>query len=323
MKKLLVIFLFAGFSIYAQSASVGNFILKKQAFANAYKIGEKNLVDFSVFDKNNQKVFTVHDTVDYDIPFPEAKIFRNGYLVVVHSFDASVDFYNNSGTQIKKVYLLGKGNIEYERAIYFDIGKNKVGFLLYMPSQKKAELFVYTINGNKLFSVETEGKIASGIAFDENGTRLAVSSYSWETTGKENFTQIYSSKGTELNSFDAVFTKGIFFDNREKFLGFTNKSIFVAGLIDNSLIWKRQISVKKIILDAYPYDGQIFIVDAAKVKLKKGTWRYYDLTLQKNDSNGKVIQSGKINTNDIQQIKFSVDKAKIKLKIDNNIFPIK
>ncbi len=323
MKKLLVIFLFAGFSIYAQSTSVGNFILKKQAFANAYKIGKKNLVDFSVFDKNNQKVFTVRDTVDYDIPFPEAKIFRNGYLVIVHSFDASVDFYNNYGTRIKRAYLLGKGNIEYERAIYFDTGKNKAGFLLYMPSQKKAKLFVYTVNGNKLFSLEIKGKIANGIAFDKNGMQLAVSSYSWETTGKNNFTQIYSSDGVELNSFNVVFSNGIFFDNQKKFLGFTNKSIFVASLIDNLLIWEKQISTGKIILDAYPYNGQIFIVDAAKTELRKGTWRYYDLTLQKNDSNGNIIQSEKININNVQQIKFSVDKAKIELKIDNNIFQIK
>jgi hypothetical protein len=255
----------------------------------AEKIGEYNLVEYSVKLENGEALYQIMDKVDYDVPYSKLEVFENGNSVLISAFYGTLTFINNNGTKGKSIKIKENLKVEYERNIQSVVDKKSVLILFQELNDKFSTIQKYDEDGTLQLELEIPITDIGGIAFSESLNQIFISHFNWSDSGElEKKVTILNSNGEILKSIKATFEKG-FFTNDDQFIGFANKSIFLFNTNSKEVMFNEKLNSTKVVLDVSYSNREIIIALSNNPKLENGEWYYSNATIQKVSLAGDVL----------------------------------
>jgi len=317
--KIYIIFLImvAGFAEYVIAQEKDSFNVNRSITTNAKKVGEKNIINYKVL-KNTEAFYSIEQEIDYDLPFPDLKIFDDGSCVLINSFDASLTFYDNRGIKILKSDIFKETNIAYERAIYAAVSGASLAVTVSQPEFEHAIVQIYNKNGQKVIDWQLPEKNINGITLSKSDDLLAISSYGWKNDQLDKTTRFYDINGYELVKIPVNFLNGRFFNNGNEFFGNTKNKWFVYNLLEDRLNFENEISKEKMILTADIFDSQLVIVLAKKPLLKEGKWYYKNPEFHFYNFKGEIVQEHNEECEPFYQFELVINVTNMEFKTENN-----
>jgi hypothetical protein len=317
MKKLILIsFLFS------------NILLAQKYFFNEYKIVKniinlesKNLNDvielqYEVYNIEDIKLYTIKRNIDFDIPHPGIAIFDDGKAVLINSFNASLEFYNQSGILVNTAALFDDREVTYERSIFYDAEDDLLGVLVSQPEYEQSQVMLFNSDGIKLNSWQFEAKNASGIKISEDQSAIAVSGFNWFHNLVE-LTNFYTIEGKLNQSFPFKFNKAKF--NQEEFVGITNKSACYIDLSSGLLVWSKEAAGERLFADVNISEDKINLIETERPLLESGKWIYSKLILKSLDKSGNIIDEFLIIENKFDELNVLSTGDSLKISADGKV----
>jgi len=158
----LIIFSFLTGMAFAQSVS--KYTVDRNISGNAEKFGEKNSVDFKVLENEN-KIYSIEIEIEFDVAIPGIKVFDDGSSVIINSFEASLTFYNNQGSEIIKSKIMKDLGVAYERSIYSYISENLIAISLSQPDINYSIIQIYNNQGQLIDNWQLNKNHINGLSF--------------------------------------------------------------------------------------------------------------------------------------------------------------
>ncbi len=276
--------------LFAQS----RYTVERTINGGAKNVNQRNFVIFNVIDDDNRSLFTVSKNVDYDIPYPEAKVFDDGSLAIIWSIDASIEYYNSTGDFVDHVFLMGRNNIEYERAVYAAVDASVLASVVMDGLSAGSEVFITDKEGVILNDWVVGSDNISGVAYSAARGSLIISGYDYRSDALQTRTTFHDLKGVIKAEIPFLFDSYYFSGNSSLFFtGATGNAAFTFDFEKMDVIDAYKTTSGKIILDAVHFDNILSIVVAGKPSLKNGEWFYSEANLLQ-VKNSQVVDESKL-----------------------------
>ncbi len=284
--------------IFAQN----NYTVKTKLSGN--NIETERTITVSVI-KNGQSLYSISKTLLPYYSIPQTMVFENGNLILLHSLEGTLEFYNSAKNLIAK-----KGNLITslydEHKILFSKTATEIALLISEDNENK--IVIYNSAGELLFSENTEKGIANGIVLSNENNKLATSLYNWENNKIISKTFIIDLSKNQTDEFPILFKQGFFNKSGDLFCGFTNKKFFNVDLLKKKIILTKNIPDNKILMDVQVNKQNTYYIEATTPKLIKGIWIYNSAEVLKIDKDNKTEVVKKI-TDSFSNIHFKKDKS--------------
>jgi hypothetical protein len=311
MKKLLVIL----FTVTAITAAQ-EYKVEMNIEGGAKDMSETNKVEYIVKDADGNAVYSVLKEVNYDVPYPVAQAYNDGSLVLVRAADTKIWFYNPQGEMVKEGFLFEKLKVNYERTIHTDASKEKAALLIADPTIKeKSKLRIYDNRGELLVTREIEGNMGNGVKLSPNGEFSAVSVSEWKGTELVQRSVVLDQEMNNIKEFSHPFTWGEFSEDENRFLGYNNKSLFLADLESGNVLTRKKLT-DQIFADAELKKGEILTAVRSKAELRNGKWVSRKFSINRFNQNGELIESKEVDKVEFSEIEL-IDNNRV--KVDNEI----
>jgi hypothetical protein len=287
-------------------------------------IETKNLYDdteleFNVYDTVDKLIYTVSKNVVYDMPHPGATVFDDGSLVLINSFDASIEFYDNAGSFVKSISLFNDREVTYERSIYFDAVKNLLTVMVSQPEFEQSDIFIINSNAEIVNTWKFETNFSTGIKLSDDLNYAAVSGYTWGDDAID-VTKIYSIEGKTLYSFPFKFRQAKFFGS--SFIGITNKTAALVNIENGDLNYKIDSGEDKLFKGFIISEGTVDLLETDKPYLDSGKWIYKSLMLKSINTDGNIVSEKLVINNPFDNLNIIERNGKQQILIDEEIISV-
>jgi len=287
------------------------FSVDKEIIGGAKNSTENNAIHFKVM-LNKKKIYTIKKTVDYDIPFPDLKVFDTGASVLLNSFEGSLTFFDKNGIESFSKKIVKNIDVKYERSIQAVVDEDKLVIGLSQPGIKNSLVQIYDSRGDDLGEWYIEQEFINGLQFSNKQKRIALSTHQSQESKLIKSLLIFDDQANLLIKEEANFTKGEFIPNEPLFAARTNKTFFLYNFQTEKFISNVNVPSGEIILD-FDYDDQnFFLVTSPKPFLEAGEWFYQNPIFAIYNFSGKEQRSWKENISPFSKFRFERIDLKIK-----------
>ena len=283
---------------------------------------EEYKLSIDVFNGKGEKVYSISKYIPYDMPFPATSVFKAGELMVVYSYNGTIEFYNSSGELVNKIVTNLNDNFENERVIKFETVNDQSALLISEPKLSETKLMVVDSDGEIKCEREVEGNHATGVELSNSGNLVAAGTYSWLDTSFSERTTFLNSEGDIIGKASMSFTNGMFTGDEEKFLGFTNSNLFFADIFPSKLNWSYEFPSDISVIDAVVSNNEIFVLSSDLPVLNSGKWLYPNLVLNTFDMNGKLTGEKKVYSEPVESAGIVINDDKLGLNLDGRLIYI-
>lgn len=273
-------------------------------YGNAKTAGETIKIIFNKTDETGRINYSVAKDIPYDVPFPSAKLFDNGSMVIADAFSARLEFYGNNGDLVNTYNFYKENNVAYERTLFIHTSGFSVAAVLSEPGIK-TKLALIDISGNEYLSYELEEESVTGLLFNESLKLTIISTQQWLDDQLINSTNFMDFTGNEITSFNFGFTYGKFIDVKELVV-YEQNSVHLIDLNNYSLSTSIAFN-DQIVLDCEKVDEEILVLGGNNVKLDNGKWKYKVLEFSKFDPDGNLISQKSFNNISFESVKIKTD----------------
>jgi len=319
LSALLIILIFL-VNISAQNSP--EYSVERKITGNADKFGEKNIIDYQVYE-NDKELYSVQVEIDYDAPIPALKVFDDGYSVLINSFDVSLIFYNDEGSEIINSKIVKELNVEYERTVHSYISGNYLIVSLSESDKNYSIIQIYNNQGRLINSWQINENQINGLSYSHNDNKLAISLIKWPHNKLQKSTIFYQSDGSEISQVANNFKKGFFINKTDIFAGYSNENYFLFKYSKNEMILNKSINKNEIILLLEYIDNKIFVVSAEKPILNDGKWFYKNPTVYSYDVKGNTKSQFKFDSNLFSEFMLLGSGERLIFKTEEQIFHVK
>ncbi len=303
MKRRLIIALLVLIAVNLFGINKNRYSVERIILGSADNPGITNTVRFKVTNADQGLVYALDIPVDYDLPYPEGYVFEDASLAVVWSYDASVDFYDAEGHTVKKHFILGENNIEYERSLMAAADGETLVLALSDANFTGSKIQIINSSTKLLGEWNSEYKNITGIAFENDRKIIALSGYNFNGNNFEFSSSFLSSDGQLLGVVENSFRKGKF-DVSGVFTAHDNRKAFIVTLNSYEIIEKFNAGENAILLDSYTDGVNLIAAVASKPELVKGEWLYKNLQVVEL-RNSKVLQRRSVLSTTFHQANFT------------------
>lgn len=305
---------------FTQSINKKYFVEEKIS-GGSKSVGEFNVVEYLIKTADNKLLYKLSNKTDYDIPYSGIEVFDDGSSVLINSFYGTLTFFSNSGSKIKQVKLSAALNFEYERNIRSVVDKNFLLVVLNDGNKNHSVLQKYSANGALEKSLKLNETNINGVAYSEALDQIYISFIKWNSNGAVNKEiSLINEDGQLLKSYNANFEKGYFAgDNR--FIAFSNKSLLSINTQNLDVVFLNKSKNDKLFLDVSVVNNNIIAATASAPKLQNGKWIYYNPTMLKLNSTGKIIEEKNIDAA-FSEFGFKNTGIAVWFMVDNKIITI-
>jgi hypothetical protein len=314
---LIMIFLMP---LLARQSSV--YRVERSVTGHAQKFSEKNIVLFRVYENDAEK-YVISKEYGYDIPLPDLKIFENGAAVLINAFDARLTFYDAAGNEISQAEILKEADADYERAVYSAVSQEFVVIALTQPANDYLLINLFDSQGQFIRTFRVNEKHINGLSYSNNLNVIAVSVYNWPGNTLSTSSLFFDNSGSQISKTDVGFSKGMFFDESNVFIGYSNNSCFLYDVTDMSVHYFKKPSDKEMILSATYYKDQVIIARAARPVLQAGTWLYKNPLFTLYDTKGRQIGEKIIDIRLFSEFNWLENPSGLHFKTENQSIPVK
>lgn len=313
MKKFILILILLNVILNAQ------YRIERVINGGAEKFGEKNYELFNVYNQD-QIIYKVERELNYDDPFSEGKLFKDGSLMIVNSFLNKIDFYSNTGSLISHVEEIDNEKFSYEKTIYFAPDMDEAALLISNEKSGDTRIEIYSKFGNKIKSINAVGSKGKGIYFDQTNEIIIYSTIDWNDVNLSKKTYGIDINGNVKFQLENIFDSADV--NGNLFLGYSNKSLILINILTNEVLEDLELS-EKLILTARLVDNYVLIVESPQPIFVENNWIYSDAEILKYSLETKEwINVKKINYS-FKSLEFSTKQKEINLIINNGEKTIK
>ncbi len=265
---------------------------------------QKNVIKYSVFSKKN-KIYTITNETEYDIPYSELKTFNDGQSVLISAFHGTLEFYNNIGAKIKSLNIKSDISVDYERGIRSVVSDNSMIILFQEQNELYTTLQKYSSSGILERDLQLDITNINGIAYSINTDQVYLSRVEWTNNGIPlKFISLVNDKGQIVKEYNSNFEKGFFLgDNR--FVAFSKKEIISIDSESYSVVFKKQVKSNYQFIDVNKENSLLVAVSAKAPKLKYGEWYYQNPIIQKFDLFGNLTEEKVLETDSF--VNFRID----------------
>ncbi len=288
MKRLFLLLLVASSPLLGQSSRLGSYHVALTPHGGARQAGETNSLEVVMRDRAQHELFRFFRGIPYDVPFPSAAVFETGRLVLIHAFDGTLEFFDQSGQPIRNLRLPEDAGPDYERIIAVAAHDSMAALLLSEPGRENAMVAVVTDRGEMVFSRDVAAANASGIVLSHNGKITAAGVYRWSDSGVLEQTYFLSTSGELLGSVDAGCIAGEFSPDDAQFLGLTKRRMSVVSIATRTVTATLTADEGTILLDGTWNGSRAVVLSANIPALRSGAWVYTHPLLRQVDSDGTV-----------------------------------
>lgn len=313
-----ILFILSGF-VLAQEKS--GFDVEKEIAGNARKMVETNTIEFKVM-KNQIELYTIKRQLDYDIPFPDLKVFNNGRSVLINSFDGTLTFFEKDGIESLKTKIFKGISIKYERTIHAAVDENRLVITLSQPGMKRSMVQYYSADGSLIKDWEVEKGFINGLQYFKQKGLLALSGYEWQNETLIKSLLFFNDSGVLISEIAHNFTNGSFTTDGSLFFGYTSNNYVLYDLSEKKINFTFQSEKVDIIIAAEYLDQKITIVTAKKPILEKGNWYYQDPTFKRFTTNGQIIKAWQEETPLFSYFAFTKSRNELLFKMGKNVISI-
>jgi hypothetical protein len=277
----------------------------------------KLLID--VFNGKGEKAYSISKFIPYDMPFPATSVFNAGELMVVYSYDGTIEFYSTSGELINKIVTNLEKNVENDRVIKFQTIDERSALLISEPKLTETKLMIVSSDGNVKLKKEIKGNHATGIDFSGSGNLIAAGTYTWIDTSFSEKTTFLDSDGDLVGEVNLGFTNGMFTCDEKDFLGYTNSNLFFADIISSKLIWSYEFPSDVSVIDAVILNNEIYVLSSDLPVLKMGKWLYPNLVLNTFNASGRLTDDIKVDSEPVESARIVINDNKLHLNLDGTL----
>lgn len=245
----------------AQSVITGK--INASEIINNERIFEINILE------NNSKILSFEKKINKYKSIPTLEILSNNNFSLIYSGEGVLEFYSSTGDSINTIKLYEFAPFE-EQKLFFDSRDE----LNYVAISENFVNKIHTIDnyGNIISTTKIEEGQLQSFVVDQQANVFATSFIRWDINNILPQTLFLNSDFEEISKVNFGFKSAKFSD--DKFLGFSNKEIFLFDLQKRTLINNFKISDQEIILDANFDGNKVIFVSAVEPKLSNGEWIY-------------------------------------------------
>jgi len=228
---------------------------------------KSGLLRFTVKENNNE-LYKVDKSIDFDIPHPGVGVFSNGNLAIFSAFEKNVLLYSPTGKELKKINL-SEFIAEYEVPLFFYIDGNEAYIVL--PEMKQSvnrNIFINSA-GKIIKEFDTPFEQINGISYSSSAKLAVTSKISWRGVKPVKEIIFRNLKGEVLNSIEGAFFKGEFTS-----AGFwaIDKQQYMLINPKVGMIFEERLQAGKIVLDIIDSADEVYIVTSTAPELKQGAF---------------------------------------------------
>ena len=286
---IIVMIIVSGFASLLSAQENNSFEVKRNITGHAERFGQKNSVEVKVMS-NSKEMYSINVELDFDVPFPELKVFDDGAAVLVNSFEGSLTFYDKEGGELVKSYILKDIPVRYERSVYASVSGETLVITLSQPDMDYSVAQLYNKRGQIISHWQVQEKHVSGLCYSDQNQLLAISVYDWQKDMLNKSTVFFNSEGRAISRIPFAYEKEKFAEDGSLFIGYTNNACFVYKVKDNKISFQRRVLKDEMIIDVDYNNKEITIVTTKKPFLEKGKWYYQNPSFTRLNLNGKVIK---------------------------------
>ena len=284
--KIFLIFILFACTIFAQN----NYTVKTKLSDN--NIETERTITITVI-KNGESFYSIKKTLRPFYSIPQVIVFKSGNIVLLHSLEGTIEFYDLTKNLIfKEENLITE--LYNEHKVLFSNTSTKIALLI--SENLENRIIIFNDKGEQLFTERVEKGIANGIVLSDENNKLAISLYKWKGNEMVANSYILDLSENKKKQFPVLFNKGLFNHSGNLFCGFTNKEFFNIDLLRNKIILNKKIPDNKILLDLQINKQNTYYIEAELPKLNNGVWEYQSAKVFKIDGNYKIELVKKINT---------------------------
>jgi len=295
MKIMFAILYLISTILSAQSLNK-QFHVEEMVEGGSDKIGGFNIVEYSVLSIDEKVIYKISNKTEYDIPYSKLEVFNNGGSVLINSFYGTLTFFDNSGTNLKKLKLSDNIGVEYERSIKSVVDGNTLVLLFNQQGDKFSTIQKYNFSGVVQTSFEVEILNVNGLAYSETLKQIYLSHIDWKNDGgMEKFVLLINENGEILKKYNSTFETGFFTENN-LFVAFSNRSLLSINSETLEINFQKRSMSGKMFIDMTTNKESIIVISASPPKLESGKWYYKNPTIIKLNQSGEQIDKNKIET---------------------------
>jgi len=289
-----------------------NNLLAQENLTTDIKVTNENYNEVRTLEilvnKEDQEYYKFSKTLEPHLSIPNADVFKNGNLVLIHSLEGVIEFYDPTGKLLNRLSLYS--NHPYnEQSILFSIGSNSIAFLV---SEDQVNTVYITNNfGDYISTFTIEDGLTTGIAYSMDEVFLACSTIKWNIEEIKKITTIFDLVNNKYSAIPFQFEEGMYDGSSNYFLGYTNNNSFLFSLIEETTLWQTETAPKEIYLDGFLENGNTLFVIAENPKLENKEWIYPNARIMLTKINGVGFE--------IKQIKTPIKKISIN-RIDDALY---
>lgn len=316
LKNILQLFIASAllqFSLLAQNNLEINSVLKGN-------YNEQRSLNISI-NNLNKELFSIEKILLPYQSIPQIEVLSNSSILLVYSLEGIIETYNNKGSLVsqKEFYKLPPHN---EQGLFSFIYDN--GFAIIVSEEQKNNIFTFDNNGKIIYQKDLQDGLISGFVSSKNGNLFAASILNWNINQLD--TKIFITNISDDYSLTLrnKFSKGMFNNKNNMFLGYSNKNSFLLDLNLGKILWENQLNKKEIYVEGFIEKDKVLLIKSVNPNFIDNTWIYNKIKVVEIDDAGKeiIIKSVDKSTKNIKLNKYKdkydiiLDDEKITVEIN-------
>lgn len=277
----------------AQESRLGAYRIEKERKGQARQSGEHALFEVRVKDVRGMELYTIRKNIPFDVPFPTAGVFESGRVLLIHSFEGLVEFYDRSGTLVRSLRPSKDARPEYERVIRFSMHDSLAALLLSEPGRNQALLFVVDHEGRVMAEQEIAGTHAAGVEVSPEGTEIAAGTYTWRDGELVERMHVFGPRLKSLCSVPLSFNRGVFSDQGDRLVAMSKRSVSLVDLRKYAVLWTDTVPEGRIVLDATWSPQGVAVLSAPVPEYRNNEWVYPSAFTRIIGEEGAIINTGR------------------------------
>jgi hypothetical protein len=287
---ILFAFVFSIEAVMAQTSRSGAFYAETEIKTAAAKYPELNSWTATVYARGGERKYQISRQVPYDVPYPTIYVANNGRSVLVISFDGLIEFYDRSGTLVRKISAFPLASPDYERVITCSIAGEVAAFDVSESQGTNARLILTDLEGHETQSTPLTGKHAGQVYISNSGSHLLAGSYSSDNEIKLT-TVLFDKLGKSIHEFEMLFRHADISEDDELVVVADRNRLLIAGLDTRAPAthWTTG-STERVITDVKIAGGFVAAV-VEEIRIEAGKPVYVSPSLVVVDRKGQVAAS--------------------------------
>jgi hypothetical protein len=277
-----------------RSSRAGEYEASVSVSGEAKRWPEVNLWRAVVRDRTGRTMYQIAKEVPFDFPFPSIVISDSGgSAVLLDAFEGWVEFYNESGSLLRRWEVYGEGGPNYERSIKCSVAGDRVAFLLSGREGRAATVHMTDMMGNSLMNVTLDQNQAGELHISDDGSIIVAGCYAAGEVSSFS-TSCFRSDGTLLRRLPILFRTARVSPDRKSLLLADRRDLIEVGLESQDVrtLWSGERRDQLITDVCYAGPSRALLME--RVVLSEGLPRYAERDVLLLDADGNLRTRRKI-----------------------------